>query len=446
MKTGTLFAALISTALIAAAGLEAQPLFPLGEEVALPPPQTCPHRDPRVAWTPGGEVLAVWDSGPEGIVARSSPGQVIDFGPEMPLSGDDLGPAYPAVAALADGDFLASWVRGPFLDKEIVLQRFDRHGAPQTPKAVIAAHRHPWGGAEIGLQDGELVLAWAEHAHAGDPAAVKLRRATVDAVPLGSEVTVTDSGTHSLASVELMVGEDGSFLVAWNRLAGVPTSTREVFVQAFEPDGAPAAAIVSLTAPLYRRPTAIAAAAWPGGGYLVGWTDPGDPPGDEDRVLVQRLDPLGQPLGPPERVDPPGNGTVYDGPRIGAGDDGAVVGWVRGSDNDHADAYGRRLDREGRPVGEGFAVNRTVGETFGESHHLASLDLDLANGRLAAAWQIYRVVPILPSDCDIGVSTVAQTFKMAPDITDVPTLSQLALGYLALLLAVAGVRTLRRRQ
>ncbi len=434
-------------AAVAAAPPEAEPIVPLGEEVALPlPPTTCPHFAPGVAWFADAGLVAVWDREDSGIVARfASSGQA--FGPEVPLSQGDGQPEEPALVTAGDGTFLVAWVRGPFQSNEIVLQHFDRVGLPLSLRSPVTANRYFWGGPVIEVTvDGNVIVAWSEFDTAANLARVGLRLFTADAVPLSGEIIVAETaigeGDDSVffRDVALAAGADGGFLITWARYAQF--ETHEVFARGYNVAGHPVGAAVSLSPPTSSRPPGLAAAALPGAGFLAAWASPAA----EGEILVQRLDAAAQPLAGAVRVDS-GAGRITAGPTLAVDTPGFIIAWPLQAPEFQINAYGRRLDAEGQPTSGEFGINRPLEETWGQGYNVARIALDAAAGRLAAAWQIWYASPILPSSCDAGVAVAAQTFSTRGlDTIAIPALSSSGRLALAALLLLAGLRIFARQR
>jgi len=204
-------------------------------------------------------------------------------------------------------------------------------GAPER-KAPGFVGGHQQRGGAAGLPDGRLAVAWESEGADGDLHGISLRIMTADGTPEGSEVvvnqvaldeqrepalaygpeaerlliawTATSQAQEDIharlfdqsglpATDELAVNtttpdnqrdpgvaplDDGRFVVTWTGYAN-PISGDDVYARIFEADGAPASAQLVLNKNLMadQRGAAPAAVGGDSPGFVVAWTQGGDP-------------------------------------------------------------------------------------------------------------------------------------------------------------------------
>ncbi len=180
--------------------------------------------DPAVAVTPSGLVVA-W-SGPPPGAKRSQNIYARLVAPDLTFRGDtrmlhdesDAVRGSPALAARADGGFLAAWdAWGVDGDEFSVHARaFHPTGVPVGPEVTVNEHWQARQLAPTLAVSGDVaLLAWQTHDQNGDGYEVYARFLDVDATPIGPEFRVNESlaSDQFLPVVEGLPG--GAFAVAW---------------------------------------------------------------------------------------------------------------------------------------------------------------------------------------------------------------------------------------
>ncbi len=215
-----------------------------GERNHVNPPDMPRSWDPAVAATGHGLVVA-WAGPPPGqkrsqnIYARFVGLDLTLSGPAIPLHDEsEAVRGSPALAARADGGFLAAWdAWGVDGDEFSVHARaFGPAGAPEGPEVTVNEH---WQARQLApalaVSGDRALVAWQSHDQDGDGYEVYARFLDVGATPVGPEFRVNGytASDQFLPVVATVPG--GAFAVAWvSRFQG-PFETA-VVLAAFDAD------------------------------------------------------------------------------------------------------------------------------------------------------------------------------------------------------------------
>lgn len=262
------------------------------------------HASGRAAGALNGEVRVMPRAVPLDVQASSGPVAV------TLASGKDM---YPAVTHLADGSAVVTWMS---LD---------------LPPGVL------W----------DVTYA-----------TVYLQRIGADGQPIGSRVQVgTTTGKQSYPSVTPM--QDGGFLVAWS---DGRTGRREVWTRSFGADGVPRSLDTKLSTDAGDQDN-IRIATLADGRMLATWSSRSSLSPLAIDIRGQFIDAQGNVTGAPFTVNMTGaadKGYQYRPDIAPLADGGFVVTYHASAAGAYqADAYGRRFDRNGVPVGAEFTIAAT---------------------------------------------------------------------------------------
>ena len=281
----------LATALILAGALAASPS--MGQ---IPLPDARPEfvvntftrdsqRHPAVAASASGVLWVAWEEDgepPFGIKARRFDPSGAPLGPELWLNPVPETYGRPRIAATPGGGLVLVWSTG----SNLWARRFNGAGAPLGDK-VRAGALEPFGflaSPDVAVfPDGSFVVAWLRSNPEGDT--VLTQRFDPQDRSLGSVQEVTASSRQTLGGVRLAAAADGGFLVVW----------QEIFqggVDARRYDGPSGAwsGVARVDGPRASYDTDPAAALASDGTATVVWTS-------DSEVLARRLSAAGAPAG-----------------------------------------------------------------------------------------------------------------------------------------------------
>jgi VCBS repeat-containing protein len=256
-----------------------------------------------------------------------------------------------AVAALAGGDFVVAWtVNDAQTDQhDIYAQRVDINGLalPEPIRLNASTQGSQIEPAIAALPDGGFIATWLSLSEYGDrvydrPWQVIAQRFDAEGMPVGAEIRI-DARTGSYRQAPVVTELDGGgWVIAW-------ANTRSAEFQCFSADGAPVGVLrqIDYTALQQALATAdpqisFAIAAAPDGGFAVAWL--GRAAIDAVEVmLLQRFDAVGTAIDVPITVNPDLQNRGGP-PLLAAMSDGSyVVTWATQFDTG-PDIYARRID------------------------------------------------------------------------------------------------------
>lgn len=317
--------------------VQAQPVVPLGSELQVNTYTTNFQRAPRLAATPSGDFVVVWES--------------------------------------RDQDYSGYGVFG---------QRFDSAGAPIGSELPI--NGQPGGDQltpDVALDtSGSFVVVWTSSQSTGsdtDSRSVQMRRFDVSGVPLGGDQQVNTFTTGVQQSPAVAMALDGGFFVVWEGLDGDGDGIRG---QLFDASGGAVGSELAING-FTTGDQAAAAVARVGEEFVVVWQNSDSPDdGDGYGLSGRRINGSGAPIGPDFAVN---GGTAGDqlAPAIAGGDDGRfVVSWHRFTKGGaSSEVFVRRFAAGGAAQGAEFQVNTyTTGSQRGSdvARH--------ASGNFVVAW------------------------------------------------------------
>jgi len=408
------------------------------------------YADLDIAMDADGDFLVVWQMGQYGeggIWGRRFNAADEAQGPAMRLvqslnNPSGTGPMHPSVAMDADGDFVLAWC-SYFYGAQVLAQRFDSDGTPESLPAVVSTSAFPWdpdvivdingnsfvvwqsgyagqGGIwgsrldaannQIGLvsqyvpasgrietsnpvvamdNDGDFVIIWEDEFQDSYARKIVGQRFTGDDVPRGARFLVSPAPAEHEWGWRSSRGEypavamdgDGDFLVVWQ---SGDYGDNGILGRFFDASGRTQGPTLQLVSPAtYTNHPSVAMDS--DGDFVITWEEYDWYVGFHT-VLAQRFAPDGSPFGS-QLVIATGTMEAYpDNPTVGmAPGGGFVVAWTRlGYDTDNG-IFARFFDGTGgSPSPEIQLVSPAYGQEVGEPA-VAMYD----DGDLVVAWKAY---------------------------------------------------------
>jgi|CXWL01.1.fsa_nt_gi hypothetical protein len=356
----------------------AQDLLPVGDETKINLNAVSAQKNPRASFSPGGDVLVVWENVERGIlggyrgVDGLPKGGEITFAanenlPSIPGEGPVTQRRDPAFLFLPNGQILAAWTEeraylrsAPFFEERIVqrrdvmVQRFTNEGEPVGPRFRAnqkdkGFHSQP----RLILVQGGAAIVWETTLDNSDQGTTGIlaRRLRRTGAPVGNEIVVSSSASAVHPALAPVAG--GGFLVTWDETFGA--DEEDVLVLLFDREGAAKESAFRVHSQGVGRQRWPAVAADPrDGGFLVTWqgylTDRG-----KARIRGQFLGSDGHLVGD-EFLISVDEGTAHLAPAVVATESGFAVAWMAWNDVGLG-MTGVLLDTAGRPAGAPFWAN-----------------------------------------------------------------------------------------
>ena len=206
---------------------------PVGAEFAVNTYTTGRQGNPRVAITPSGGFIVVWDgAGQDGSSTGISGRRYDNAGnpsPEFPINTYTTGQQFQAdIGVMSDGSFVVAWSTGDGPDFDVAGRRFDSSGNPLGSDFPIGtpAPNVQWF-PRIAV-DGEdnFIVTWTSHdqdsptltnaPEGGNPAVgVYAQRFGPAAQRIGPEFLVNVYTTGDQNGGEIAADENGEFVITW---------------------------------------------------------------------------------------------------------------------------------------------------------------------------------------------------------------------------------------
>ena len=275
---------------------------PVGVELRLDESGSTPLR-PDLTRRANGQFVAVWqndDSEESGISGRLFSAIGVPLGVELRLNSFESGEqSLPAVAALGDGRFVATWSDEESMQSFVhALRIFDSVGIPVGVEMRFGSTNIIAKPPAIAVSNSRILVTWQD---AGDRIAAQLF--DLNGSPEGFEFHITSSGLHARPAAA--AHPDGGFVVVWQNDDGGDLDGSGILGRRINSTGVPVGVEIVLnqvTAGDQQRP---AIAASPDGRFVVTWQGP-----DEDGTGISSLllDNIGVPLGVELRMSQAGSG------------------------------------------------------------------------------------------------------------------------------------------
>ena len=283
----------------------------------------------------------------------------------------------PAVAALANGDFVVTW-SSALQDGSgdgVYAQRYNASGQALGPEFRVNTTTANWqyDSTVAALAGGGFVVTWTSFSQDGSGTGVYAQRYNASGQALGPEFRVnsTTANDQQQSTVTGLTG--GGFVVTWSSW-DQDGSGWGVYAQRYDASGqalGPEFRVNSTTANDQQQSTVTGLT---GGGFVVTWTSFGQD-GSDNGVYAQRYNASGQALGPEFRVNSTTANVQSDSSVTALADGGFVVTWSSALQDGSGDGiYAQRYDAAGTPIG--LRVTGTAGadQLFLDTHQLLTVD------------------------------------------------------------------------
>jgi hypothetical protein len=357
---------------------------PAGSPFSLSACADCIKQSPRVAGSPSGAFLAVWQ-GASGVGSLLSdvPGRLFtstgapqgaEFAVDPRLTQQTGG----AVAADPQGSFVVVWsAETGGGERDVFAQRYTPRGRAVGPLIQVSADAagpvppDDTLPAVAKAADGGFAVAWvsvvpAGNEQNGEPPRILARRFGADGAPSGPPVQV-DSGLASGDRPDVCVDSSGRPVVAWSTVDGFfpfQPSKKGIAVRRLAANGALSGGATVVSAP-ENGDASAAVACGPGNTFAVVWQgDHGPLAVDRGEILAQRFTRLARPTGPALRVNAATAGD-QGAPRVAFDRTGAfVVVWESRTAAGKAGVFARRFLGSGAATSGDVTVDFPLNDTL----------------------------------------------------------------------------------
>jgi hypothetical protein len=237
-------------------------------------------RQPTVAALANGGFVVIWDPQVGEPTLADIHGRLYDslarpVSDEFVVYAQEAFQSWPAVAALADGGFVAVLVD----EQKLFGQRFDSSGTRAGGRFYAGATTGGGGSqyspAPIGLSDGGFVVVWQqlEGTYPNVTTGIRGQRFSPTGARLGAEFEVNAYKPLAQAFPSISAFSDGGFVVAWSSFEQ-DGSGWGVYGQAFNAAGAKSGSEfrLNITTPGDQRFAVVAADRL--GRFLAAWSSP----------------------------------------------------------------------------------------------------------------------------------------------------------------------------
>lgn len=295
-----------------------------------------------VTWTSGSQ-----DGDSNGIYAQRFDAIGNSVGGEIRVNTYTLqAQALPAIATLANGDYVITWhsLWQDGYEYGIYAQRYDANGntlggETQISTYAAASQTSP---AIAALGNGDYVVTWESYSQGG----IFAQRYDLNGNPLGSETHVDTFAGGFQSSPAIAALADGGYIVTWQSGYQDYTDGGGIYAQRYDASGIAVGAetrINTATVPDQLHP---AISALNDGGYVVAWQSYGQD-GSQWGIYAQRFDLSGNAVGAETQVNTTTTG-AQDSPALaGLADGGYLVTWLSYG----VGTFAQRYDAGGNPVG-----------------------------------------------------------------------------------------------
>ena len=261
----------------------------------------------------------------------------------------------PAVVALPDGGFVATWQSDvqDGVNAGVYAQRFGAGGAKSGPEFRVntwlpIAQERPEAAA---LTGGGFVIAWESFGQDGEGEGIYAQRLDSQARPAGAEFRVNTATAYHQEQVSVAGLADGGFLVAWNTTPLVQSTgvgVAGVYAQRYSADGSPSGQEFHVNNTNNAWQEWSSAVGLADGGFVVAWQAYGTD-GSQWGVYAQRYSASGAEEGPEFRIN---SYTAADQSTVALAampDGGFLATWQSYyQDGVYGGIYAQRYDAEGQ--------------------------------------------------------------------------------------------------
>ena len=229
----------------------------LGAQIAVNSTILNHQLSPELATLADGGFVVVWYDSPAAGAGSALRAQRFDsggapLGSELQVNMTSTNTIHPAVAALAGGGFVVTWVDAATYD--VKARVYDSDGATVGDEFLV----HPSGTAGeqslptvAALPWGGFLISWTDSSARSDDLGGGIRARTFDAlgVPVGAEFLVNTATAGGQAYSDVAVLSSGAFVIGWTDSSGVggDSSASAIKAQVFDPGGGPTDLALSRT-------------------------------------------------------------------------------------------------------------------------------------------------------------------------------------------------------
>ncbi|MCB1449466.1 MAG: cadherin domain-containing protein, partial [Nitratireductor sp.] len=236
------------------------------------------------------------------------------------------GQLYSAVAALADGGFLVTWMSfGQNNSYDIFGMRYDAAGNEVPPPSPLSGQGGALGNEFLinsavannqtypsvtALADGGFVVTWSSYGQDGNVEGIYSQRFDETGAKVGSEfqVNATTFSSQHYSSVAALA--DGGFVVTWSSL-GQDTSNYGIYGQRYDVDGNAIGPEFKINTFTFDNQIYSSVAALADGGFVVSWSSYGQDASGGYGIFAQRYDASGAAVGSEFQVTQTSAGTQF---------------------------------------------------------------------------------------------------------------------------------------
>jgi hypothetical protein len=201
---------------------------------------------------------------------------------------------------------------------------------------------------------GQALVVWSSIETPDGPPTLRARLFAADGKPIGDEFAVRKDNEHSARVPAAAFASDGGFVIAYS-VSDAANGPAGIRLQRFATGGARLGDELLASGPAKSSQIEPIIAAAPDG-YILCWLD-AQSDGDDYGVLARRLDREGRPLGEPFVVNTTCNGPQTAAAVAVARDGRFVIAW-NSSDGDESGIFGQLFAPDGQRRGSEFRINR----------------------------------------------------------------------------------------
>lgn len=312
--------------------------------------------NPTIASLVGGGWVVTWTSEDEdgslsGVFQQRYDERGIALGPPEQVNTRASGSQSDSVViGLADGGWVVSWNSVG----QVYQQRFDAAGQAAGPEQRVNTFSlfeqdNPEMAA---LPDGGWVVTWTSYAQDGDQEGIYQQRYDADGLAVGAETRVGFTTENIQSEQSITVLADGGWLVTWQSYNQASADNFDVFQQRYDATGARLGFETLVNSSTTSNQGFPVTTALADGGWIVVWEGPSS-------IDMQRFDSSGAVIGPETSV-PDYSFVIELGGVVALVDGGWVVVWT-----EIAGAVDRvvqqRFDANGVPVGSETRIDDNGG-------------------------------------------------------------------------------------
>lgn len=267
---------------------------------------------------------------------------------------------------------------------------------------------------------GNLVVTWRSFAQDGDSGGIYARRLGADAFPLGDEFQVHTLTTGNQANPDVTVNPNGSFVTAWQTVAG----GGGIHAQRFDATGAKVGSEAQVSQYGVRSQGVPEIARAANGNYVLVWQDEIRDADNSSGIYGQLFSANGTPLSAEFAIS--SANLAQTDPSVDIDDAGNfVVVWstaeLDANDNTIASLRGRQFDPAGNPLAAEFVIATNVLSP-------ADVDVNPATGDFVVVWntgsmfgpgelhgRVFSASGI-PQSADLTLASLAEVIDLTPRV------------------------------